>query len=132
MPNEDKINPNYYRGSAMADYVSDFDLNFDLGNVIKYVSRAGKKFGEKAVEDLEKAKWYLQHAIDRYRLELEKILNPTLKINLIFLLTKNPSRYRTWGTFFITNRLLYILIRRLSLIAEVLYSLRRSDTKTIA
>ena len=76
MPNEDKINPNYYRGSAMADYVSDFDLNFDLGNVIKYVSRAGKKFGEKAVEDLEKAKWYLQHTIDRYRLELEKNLKP--------------------------------------------------------
>lgn len=76
MPDINKINPAYYKGSAMADYVSDFDLNFDLGNVIKYVSRAGKKFEEKAIEDLEKAKWYLEHAIDRYRLELEKNLKP--------------------------------------------------------
>jgi len=65
MPNENKINPEYYQGSAMADYVSDFKLDFDLGNVIKYVSRAGKKFGEKAIEDLEKAKWYLEHAINK-------------------------------------------------------------------
>lgn len=43
MPNADKINPAYYQGSAMADYVSNFSLNFDLGNVVKYVSRAGKK-----------------------------------------------------------------------------------------
>ena len=43
MPNENKIQPQYYQGSAMADYVSNFDLNFDLGNVVKYVSRAGKK-----------------------------------------------------------------------------------------
>lgn len=64
MANQDKINPEYYKGSAMADYVSDFALNFDLGNVVKYVSRAGKKCGERAIEDLEKARWYLQHAID--------------------------------------------------------------------
>ena len=76
MPNENKINPTYYKGSAMADYVSDFDLNFDLGNVIKYVSRAGKKFGEKAIEDLEKAKWYLDHAISRYRSQIENSLKP--------------------------------------------------------
>lgn len=65
MPNEHKINPEYYQGSAMADYVSDFELDFDLGNVIKYVSRAGKKFGEKAIDDLEKARWYLDHAINK-------------------------------------------------------------------
>ena len=65
MPNENKINPEYYKGSAMADYVSDFKLDFDLGNVIKYVSRAGKKYGERAIEDLEKARWYLNHAIDK-------------------------------------------------------------------
>ena len=49
----------------MADYVSDFKLDFDLGNVIKYVSRAGKKYGERAIEDLEKARWYLNHAIEK-------------------------------------------------------------------
>lgn len=76
MPDDNKINPQYYKGSAMADYVSDFELNFDLGNVIKYVSRAGKKYGEKAVEDLEKAQWYLNHAISRFRSDFEKSLKP--------------------------------------------------------
>ena len=61
--NENKITPEYYQGSKMADYVADFNLNFDLGNVIKYVSRAGKKHCELAIEDLRKAKWYLEHAI---------------------------------------------------------------------
>lgn len=36
-------------------------LNFNLGNVAKYVSRAGKK-GD-ALQDLEKAKWYLEREI---------------------------------------------------------------------
>jgi len=37
------------------------NLNFGLGNVIKYVLRAGKK-GD-ALQDLEKAKWYLEREI---------------------------------------------------------------------
>ena len=36
-------------------------MGFCLGNAFKYVWRAGKKGGkEKAVEDLEKAKWYIR------------------------------------------------------------------------
>jgi len=38
-------------------------LGFCLGNVVKYVSRAGKK-GD-SVEDLKKAAWYLQREIER-------------------------------------------------------------------
>ena len=49
----------------MVDYVSEFKLDFDLGNVIKYVSRAGNKFEEWTIEDIQKAKWYLSHAIDK-------------------------------------------------------------------
>ena len=37
---------------------------FCLGNVLKYVSRAGKKDVGKEVQDLEKAAWYLKRAID--------------------------------------------------------------------
>lgn len=40
-------------------------MNFCLGNVIKYVWRADKK-GE-AVEDLEKARWYIDREIKRRR-----------------------------------------------------------------
>jgi hypothetical protein len=36
-------------------------LGFNLGNTVKYVSRAGKKGS--AVEDLEKARWYLDREI---------------------------------------------------------------------
>lgn len=38
-------------------------LPFSLGNVLKYLSRAGKK-GD-AIEDLEKALWYLDHELNR-------------------------------------------------------------------
>jgi len=40
-----------------------WELGFCLGNVIKYISRAGKK-GSK-LEDLRKAQWYLNHEIKR-------------------------------------------------------------------
>lgn len=45
------------------DYIEDKKLGFCLGNVIKYVSRAGKKDPEKEIEDLNKAKWYLERRI---------------------------------------------------------------------
>ena len=38
-------------------------LNFSLGNVIKYVSRAGKKNKDTYLEDLKKAKWYIEREI---------------------------------------------------------------------
>ncbi|MCZ4119018.1 DUF3310 domain-containing protein [Streptomyces sp. H39-S7] len=39
-------------------------LNFNLGNAIKYIARAGRK-SEDAVLDLEKAQWYLAREIQR-------------------------------------------------------------------
>lgn len=36
---------------------------FCLGNVLKYVIRAGKKAGNSKAEDLRKAKWYLERAL---------------------------------------------------------------------
>ncbi|TAK26785.1 MAG: DUF3310 domain-containing protein [Myxococcaceae bacterium] len=40
-----------------------WELGFCLGNAVKYIARAGKK-GER-VEDLEKARWYLDREIAR-------------------------------------------------------------------
>lgn len=48
----------------------DKQLNFARGNVIKYVSRAGKKAKNKELEDLKKGRWYLNREIER--LEKEK------------------------------------------------------------
>ena len=45
------------------DVIDDWGLDFALGNVVKYIARAGHK-GD-ALEDLKKAKNYLNHAIMR-------------------------------------------------------------------
>ena len=61
--NEDVINhPSHYtRGNIeVIDFIEDQQLPYHLGNVIKYIARAGHK-GDK-LEDLKKARWYL----DRY------------------------------------------------------------------
>jgi len=38
-------------------------LDFHLGNVVKYISRAGKKH-ENVLEDMKKAKWYLDRWLE--------------------------------------------------------------------
>ena len=42
-------------------------LSFCSGNVVKYVCRAGRKDPDKHVEDLEKARWYLDREIERVK-----------------------------------------------------------------
>ena len=44
--------------------IEDWSLGFNLGNVIKYISRAGKKSKETEIQDLKKALFYLQRQID--------------------------------------------------------------------
>ncbi len=62
----DPVNhPPHYKagGIEVIDFIEAKDLNYRLGNVIKYVSRAGKKDSD-PVQDLEKAAWYLKREID--------------------------------------------------------------------
>lgn len=40
-------------------------LGFCLGNAVKYISRAGRKNAAKEVEDLRKARWYLDRRIQQ-------------------------------------------------------------------
>ena len=40
-----------------------WDLGFHLGNTVKYISRAGKKASAQEIEDLKKARWYLDRKI---------------------------------------------------------------------
>ena len=62
-PNDRVNSPPHYTtgGIETIDFIEAKDLNYRLGNVIKYVSRAGKK-GD-PLEDLRKAKWYLEREI---------------------------------------------------------------------
>lgn len=57
--------PSHYQGNGLEaiDVIEAFSLGFNIGNVIKYLLRAGKK--ESYVRDLEKAKWYLEREISR-------------------------------------------------------------------
>jgi phosphoserine phosphatase len=68
---KDPINPNYYASKIPNVECIDVTehMGFCLGNVIKYVWRAGAK-GE-ALEDLKKARWYLDREIAR----LESTIN---------------------------------------------------------
>lgn len=54
----------YQHGIEPIDYIESHNLNFNLGNVIKYVSRAPYKEAE--LEDLQKAKWYLEREINKH------------------------------------------------------------------
>ena len=58
--------PNHYLGSRKyepIDVINDWELNFQTGNAVKYISRAGRKNKDKTVEDLKKAVWYLEWEI---------------------------------------------------------------------
>ena len=58
--------PSYYQGKIeVIDFIEDKKLGFNLGNCVKYISRAGKKNPDKLIEDLKKARWYLDREISR-------------------------------------------------------------------
>ena len=58
-------NPSHYTSGniEVIDFIEDKKLGFCLGNVVKYVARAGKKDPSKEIEDLKKAEWYLKRRI---------------------------------------------------------------------
>lgn len=53
----------YTQGIEAIDYIESHKMNFNIGNVIKYVTRAKHKGTE--LEDLKKASWYLNREIER-------------------------------------------------------------------
>ena len=76
-PKADKINPDHYKGNTTGiqaiDIIEIFELNFSKGNAVKYTLRSGRKAEagyeaiEKEIEDLEKARWYLDREIKRLK-----------------------------------------------------------------
>ena len=66
----DPVNhPSHYTsgGIETIDFIEAKGLDYNLGNVIKYITRADKK--GKQLEDLKKAQWYLNRAVSN----LEKL-----------------------------------------------------------
>ena len=67
---DDPVNhPKHYTDGRIEviEYIEDKNLDFCLGNAIKYISRAGKKEKDKEIQDLRKAMWYIERRI--YELE---------------------------------------------------------------
>lgn len=67
-----KTEPKHYAGMGALEpinIIEEYNLSFHLGNCIKYILRAGHKEGETELDDLKKARWYL----DRYITEKEKV-----------------------------------------------------------
>lgn len=67
--NKEAINhPSHYGGKGnpyeAIKVIEAWNLGFNLGNTVKYISRAGKKDSSKTLEDLKKALWYLQHEVE--------------------------------------------------------------------
>jgi hypothetical protein len=60
--------PKHYGGKdnplEVINIINHYKLNFELGNLIKYVLRADNKGNRK--QDLQKALWYLQYEINKY------------------------------------------------------------------
>ena len=62
----DPINPNHYKvnGLECIDVIESLDLPFHLANALKYIWRAGRK--DSAIEDIKKARWYLDRYINAH------------------------------------------------------------------
>ncbi len=68
--------PAHYGGDTVYEaikVIEAWELDFCLGNAVKYISRAGKK--DAAVEDLQKAKWYLERKIKQLEKENASVSN---------------------------------------------------------
>ena len=78
-PNSTQVeHPDYYNknpsGVECLDVVRYF--NFNLGNVIKYIWRAGLKDGSPTIQDLRKARFYLDDEIKKLEKETENEPQP--------------------------------------------------------
>ena len=67
---KERVNhPSHYnKGIETIDYIESWNMDFNIGNVIKYVTRAGHK--DNKLEDLEKAKWYLEREINKAKVNI--------------------------------------------------------------
>jgi len=61
--------PKHYGGKESKheaiSVIEEWNLGFHLGNVVKYISRAGRKPDQSQIDDLKKAQWYLERYIEK-------------------------------------------------------------------
>jgi|13_taG_2_1085334.scaffolds.fasta_scaffold112681_2 hypothetical protein len=77
----DKVNhPSHYHPESIEaiEAINAWNLNFNLGNTVKYIARAGLKDKAKLIEDLEKAQFYLSYEIKRLKSNSQTSCNENL------------------------------------------------------
>ena len=60
--------PSHYGGDTTYEaikVIEAWELDFNLGNVIKYIARCGKK--DAPLQELQKALWYLDREVERLK-----------------------------------------------------------------
>lgn len=74
LPPDPVNHPAHYKigGVETIDFIEAKGLGYHLGNVVKYITRAGHKGTSSGMEDLKKARWYLDRAIEK-----NEITSPT-------------------------------------------------------
>lgn len=62
-PKKELVNhPEHYnKGIEVIEFIESWDMDFNTGNAIKYISR--HKHKENPLADLKKAKWYVERMI---------------------------------------------------------------------
>lgn len=89
---QDAVNhPSHYaegwsNGAEVIDITE--NLNFNRGNAVKYIARAGAKNPDKLVEDLLKARWYLNRELGR----LGHVDEPEVEVKAEITLLSNDER----------------------------------------
>lgn len=81
----DNLNPSHYKDRVPGIEAIEVTEHFDFcrGNAIKYIWRAGLKNDE--LEDLKKARWYLDRAIANLEKTSTLEKTPTLDLNIMDL-----------------------------------------------
>jgi hypothetical protein len=86
----ERINHPAHYGGASNPYeaikvIEAWQLGFNVGNAVKYIARAGKKEGSPPLEDLLKARWYLDRdegCCGRRQMARPKVLKERVGINV--------------------------------------------------
>lgn len=84
IPWNDSVNPSHYQGDSVMRFIEQFELNFCIGNAVKYLSRYKNKNG---LEDLKKAQWYITR-------EILKLSDATPPDEFEFTPVKTPDYFK--------------------------------------
>lgn len=93
--------PAWYGGAAdpyeAIKVIEAWGLGFCLGNTVKYIARAGRKDPAKEVEDLEKARFYLDRRIAQLRTHDERCLCTIIPMSQEEMQYERPRRTHGQG-----------------------------------